>query len=126
MVPGRSYQADRRSVFSADHTPHGIHACASCQPGDIGRLSAHHGVRIDASASRRRQFSNGGQMGGTPRGPGVGPVDGLQDDESSVVVLKKTTFVVYGEKAGSKLTKAQKLEVGTLNEQEFEALLQGS
>lgn len=36
----------------------------------------------------------GGQMGGASRGPGVGPVDGLEDDESSVVVLKKTTFVV--------------------------------
>lgn len=40
---------------------------------------------------------------------------------SSVSV--KTSYVVYGEKAGSKLVKAEKLKVPTLNEQEFIALL---
>lgn len=38
-------------------------------------------------------------------------------------VSKKTDFVVYGDKAGSKLTKAQNLEVGTLNEREFLKLI---
>jgi len=40
-------------------------------------------------------------------------------------VSKKTDFVVYGEKAGSKLTKAQSLDIGTLNEAEFLNLIAG-
>jgi len=40
-------------------------------------------------------------------------------------VSKKTDYLVYGDKAGSKLKKAQSLDVGTLDEQEFEALLAG-
>jgi DNA ligase (NAD+) len=38
-------------------------------------------------------------------------------------VSKKTDFVVYGDKPGSKLTKARELEVDTLDESEFERLL---
>ena len=38
-------------------------------------------------------------------------------------VSKKTDFVVYGEKPGSKFAKAQQLEVRTLDEAEFEKLL---
>ncbi|WP_088225881.1 NAD-dependent DNA ligase LigA [Desulfosporosinus sp. FKB] len=38
-------------------------------------------------------------------------------------VSKKTAFVIAGEKAGSKLTKAQELGVQVLTEDEFEALL---
>ena len=41
-------------------------------------------------------------------------------------VSKKTDFVVYGENAGSKLTKAQILEIPTLSEVEFQALLGAS
>jgi DNA ligase (NAD+) len=40
-------------------------------------------------------------------------------------VSKKTDFVVYGEKAGSKLTKAQSLEVDTLDESQFQKLVGG-
>lgn len=38
-------------------------------------------------------------------------------------VTKKTDFVIVGEKAGSKLTKAQQLGIKTLTEDEFEAML---
>jgi len=38
-------------------------------------------------------------------------------------VSKKTDSVIYGDKAGSKLKKAQDLDVETLDEEQFEALL---
>jgi len=38
-------------------------------------------------------------------------------------ISKKTDFLVYGDKAGSKLTKAQTLDIATLTESEFRALL---
>ncbi len=40
-------------------------------------------------------------------------------------VTKKTNYLIVGEKAGSKLTKAQQLGVPTLTEEEFETLLAG-
>ena len=41
-------------------------------------------------------------------------------------VSKKTDFVVFGEKAGSKLAKAQQFEVSTLDEAQFMMLLTGT
>ena len=38
-------------------------------------------------------------------------------------VTKKTNYLIVGEKAGSKLTKAQQLGVPTLTEEEFEEFL---
>ena len=38
-------------------------------------------------------------------------------------VTKKTDYVIVGENAGSKLTKAQQLGIKTLTEEEFENLL---
>jgi len=38
-------------------------------------------------------------------------------------VSKKTNFVVYGENAGSKLTKAQKLGIETIKEDALQKLL---
>ena len=40
-------------------------------------------------------------------------------------VSKKTDYVVFGEKAGSKLSKAEQLGVETLDESLFQALLKG-
>ena len=39
-------------------------------------------------------------------------------------VSKKTDFVIYGENAGSKLSTAQSLNVVTLNETEFRAIIE--
>ena len=41
-------------------------------------------------------------------------------------VSKNTDYLIVGEKAGSKLAKAQQLGVTTLTEQEFEAMRQNS
>lgn len=38
-------------------------------------------------------------------------------------VTKKTDYLIVGEKAGSKLSKAQQLGIRTLTEEEFEAIL---
>ena len=38
-------------------------------------------------------------------------------------VTKKTDYLIVGEKASSKLTKAQQLGIRTLTEEEFEAML---
>ena len=38
-------------------------------------------------------------------------------------VTKKTDYLIVGEKAGSKLAKAQQLGIRTLTEQEFEEML---
>lgn len=38
-------------------------------------------------------------------------------------VTKKTDYLIVGENAGSKLTKAQQLGIPTLTEEEFEAML---
>lgn len=40
-------------------------------------------------------------------------------------VTKKTDYLIVGEKAGSKLTKARQLGIPTLNEREFEELISG-
>jgi DNA ligase (NAD+) len=45
---------------------------------------------------------------------------------ASSSVSKKTSFVVAGEEAGSKLTKAQELGIPVLNETDFEQLLAGA
>ena len=38
-------------------------------------------------------------------------------------MTKKTDYLIVGEKAGSKLSKAQQLGIRTLMEEEFEAML---
>lgn len=42
---------------------------------------------------------------------------------SASSVTKKTDYLIVGEKAGSKLSKAQQLGIRTLTEEEFEAML---
>ena len=55
--------------------------------------------------------------------------DGIQEKLISLgahpgsAVSKSTDYLIVGEKAGSKLAKAQQLGVATLTEQEFEEML---
>ena len=55
--------------------------------------------------------------------------EGIQEKRLSLgahpssAVSKKTNYLIVGEKAGSKLTKAHQLGVKTLTEQEFEDML---
>ena len=55
--------------------------------------------------------------------------EGIQDKllelgaRPASAVTRKTDYLIVGEKAGSKLTKAQQLGLKTLTEQEFEDML---
>ena len=57
--------------------------------------------------------------------------DGIQEKlltlgaHSASSVTKKTDYLIVGEKAGSKLTKALQLGIKTLTEEEFETMLAG-
>ena len=42
---------------------------------------------------------------------------------ASSIASKKTDYVVAGEESGSRLAKAEQLDVNVVNEQEFEELL---
>ena len=95
-------------------------------------LIAHlkgYGLRMDTEAEQIQESSFSGKtivLTGTltqmTRNDAKALLESLGANVSGSV-SKKTDLVIYGEAAGSKLTKAQQLGVKTLTEQEFEDML---
>jgi DNA ligase (NAD+) len=110
------------SVYEFLHSDAGKHL--------LGEL---RGVGIDTTAPRDESATSGKLAGKTFVVTGTLEKYGRDEIEALIVrhggrasgsVSKSTDYVVAGEKAGSKLEKAQKLGVPVLSEAEFEALLE--
>ncbi len=112
-----------QSVHDFLHSKHGRHSI-----GDLGRM----GVKMESAQPA-------GEVSRVLEGKTLVVTGALQkyarDEINALIerhggraassVSSKTDYVVAGEKAGSKLAKAQKLGVPVLTEDEFEALLEG-
>jgi len=90
------------------------------------------GIDMTASLAARKEAATGPLAGKTLVVTGTLPTYGREEIEALIAELggraassvsKKTDYVVAGEKAGSKLDKAQKLGVQVLTEAEFNALI---
>ena len=100
---------------------------------DIGRATIDELAQLGVKTSEDRQAVTGGALEGKTIGV-AGPLTKDTRDESKELIARhgghaassvsnKTDFLVAGEKAGSKLAKAEKLGVRVLDEAEFEKLL---
>ena len=102
--------------------------------GDVLRDLASAGVEAELPVPRPADASEGPLMGKTVVVTGTLPGFSRQEAEEAIraaggkpggSVSKKTDYVVAGESAGSKLTKAQELGVPVLDEDGFRGLLAG-
>ena len=102
--------------------------------GDVLRDLASAGVEAELPEPRPADASEGPLMGKTVVVTGTLPGLSRQEAEEAIraaggkpggSVSKKTDYVVAGESAGSKLTKAQELGVPVLDEDGFRGLLAG-
>jgi DNA ligase (NAD+) len=102
--------------------------------GDVLRDLASAGVEAELPEPRPADASEGPLMGKTVVVTGTLPGFSRQEAEEAIraaggkpggSVSKKTDYVVAGEAAGSKLTKAQDLGVPVLDEEGFRRLLAG-
>jgi DNA ligase (NAD+) len=102
--------------------------------GDVLRDLASAGVEAELPEPRPADASEGPLMGKTVVVTGTLPGFSRQEAEEAIraaggkpggSVSKKTDYVVAGESAGSKLTKAQELGVPVLDEDGFRGLLAG-
>jgi DNA ligase (NAD+) len=102
--------------------------------GDVLRDLASAGVEAELPVPRPADASEGPLMGKTVVVTGTLPGLSRQEAEEAIraaggkpggSVSKKTDYVVAGESAGSKLTKAQELGVPVLDEDGFRGLLAG-
>ena len=91
-----------------------------------------HGVRMEAEAPRRvegplsgKTFVITGTLGAMPRSAAEARVRELGGSALSSVT-RSTDYLVVGEKPGSKLAKAERYGVETLDEEAFLALLEGA
>ncbi|MCE9555572.1 MAG: NAD-dependent DNA ligase LigA [Planctomycetes bacterium] len=116
-----------QSVFDYLHSPYGEEVV-----DDLAAL----GVRMTADAATKAAVQGQGVLGGKTLVV-TGTLNRYSRDEiqdliakhgghATSSVSKSTDYVVAGEKAGSKLEKAQKLGVKVLTEEEFEKLIGGA
>lgn len=94
----------------------------------LDRLLAHLNVQKDAPPTKGGRFAGKtfvltGTLGNMSREEAEAKIRALGGSTSSSV-SKKTSYVVAGERVGSKLEKATKLGVQVLNEEEFARMLQ--
>ena len=75
-------------------------------------------VRVDVEGKETKCKISTGSLENYTRGEATNIIEKFGGKTSSTV-SKKTDYVLAGEEAGSKLTKAEKLGIKIINEQEF-------
>lgn len=111
-----------QSLFAWLHSPQSTHLIASLQASGVNMVSteAPPGDRLAG-----KTFVLTGTLDGFSREEATERIEALGGKVSGSV-SKKTSYVVAGEAAGSKLRRAEELGVSVLTEAEFVAMLQAS
>ena len=109
-----------RSLVDWLHSPQAEHLIAALKEAGVNMTSA---VQIAGDKLAGKTFVLTGTLQQFSRAEAGERIEALGGKVSSSV-SKKTSYVVAGEEAGSKLTKAQSLGIPVLSEAEFLALLE--
>ncbi len=109
-----------RSLVDWLHSPQAEHLIATLKEAGVNMTSA---VQIAGDKLAGRTFVLTGTLQRFSRSEAGERIEALGGKVSSSV-SKKTSYVVAGEEAGSKLTKAQSLGIPVLTEEEFVTLLE--